>query len=148
MNIDLQVNKAEADVLSGQSTQPLSRTNAVIRVGEGRGFIVKDAGEARLGRRDERIVITAAHCLPKFPPCHAAFSDCERTYKALLGPLGQEPTVWAECLFADPVADIAVLGEPSHDDLLEQRLAYRTAAQAAPSAPARSVRGSAPHSRR
>jgi hypothetical protein len=29
----------------------------------------------------------------------------------------------AECLFVDPVADIAVLGEP-HEDLLEQSRAY------------------------
>jgi len=37
----------------------------------------------------------------------------ERTYPNLLGPLGKtEPMVWAECLFGDPVADIAILGQP------------------------------------
>src|SRR5262249_20429128 len=41
--------------------------NAVIRVGDGRSFIVKDAGRARFGWRNERVVITAAHCLPFFP---------------------------------------------------------------------------------
>src|SRR5258708_31035148 len=71
--------------------------DAVIRVGDGRGFVVKDAGRARLGSRNERIVITAAHCLPFFPPCHAFSYLQDRTYKALLAPLGQEPTVWAEC---------------------------------------------------
>jgi hypothetical protein len=98
--------------------------NAVIRVGDGRGFIVKDAGRARLGWRNERIVITAAHCLPFFPPCHSASYLHERTYEALLGPLGQEPTVSAECLFVDPIGDIAVLGAPDYEELPEQRAAY------------------------
>jgi hypothetical protein len=116
------LNKAKAGLLSGQPMRPLKATAAVIRVGEGRGFVVKDAGEVRLGQRNARIVITAAHCLPSFPPCTAG---TEHIYQSLLGPLGQEPAVWADCLFADPVADIAVLGEPGHEDLLEQRLAYR-----------------------
>jgi hypothetical protein len=29
--------------------------------------------------------------------------------------LGGEPTVWAEALFADPIADIAVLGSPEQE---------------------------------
>jgi hypothetical protein len=91
--------------------------NAVIRVGDGRGFIVKDAGKARLGLRIERIVITAAHCLPDLPRCHPGSDPQERTYQALLGSLGQEPTVWAECLFADPIGDIAVLGAPDDQKL-------------------------------
>ena len=99
-------------------------SDAVIRVGDGRGFIVKDAGRARLGWRNERIVITAAHCLPFLPPCHAFSYLEDRTYKALLGPLGQEPTVWAECLFADLIADIAVLGEPDSQELSEQWNAF------------------------
>src|SRR6516162_9057724 len=100
-------------------------TSAVIRVGDGRGFIVKDAGRIRLGWRGaEHIVITAAHCLPSFPPCHAASDLEERTYEALLGPLGQEPTVWAECLFVDPIGDIAVLGPPDNQELFDQWRAY------------------------
>jgi len=35
--------------------------NAVIRVGDDRGFIVKDAGRAGFGWHNERVVITAAH---------------------------------------------------------------------------------------
>lgn len=104
--------------------------NAVIRVGDGRGFIVKDAGRARLGWRDARVVITAAHCLPFLPPCDVVSYLHERTYKALLGPLRQEPTVWAECLFVDPVADIAVLGEPDGQELFEQSRAYEALAMA------------------
>lgn len=86
----------------------LSQT--VIRVGDGRGFIVQ-AGFHRL-------IVTAAHCLPQFPPCHGASYLEERTYKRLLGPLSTAPpSVWAECLFADPIADIAVLGMPDSQDL-------------------------------
>lgn len=73
---------------------------AIITVGPGRGFLVEALRE--------RMVITAAHCLPHLP---AALSD-ERTYHTLLGTLGAEPTVSAECLFVDPIGDLAVLGCP------------------------------------
>jgi hypothetical protein len=77
---------------------------AVVKVGGGRGFIVK--------RADDQVVITAAHCLPFFPPAHPMSYLQERTFEALLGPLGTKPTVWAECKFVDPIADIAVLSSP------------------------------------
>jgi hypothetical protein len=54
----------------------------------------------------------------------AAYID-ERTYQNLLGPLGSEPNVWAECLFVDPVADLAILGSPDDQALWEQANAYR-----------------------
>ena len=38
-----------------------TKTSAVVRVGKGRGFVVE-------GKRG-RIVLTAGHCLPKFPIC-------------------------------------------------------------------------------
>src|ERR1035437_7130431 len=78
--------------------------NAIVKVGGGRGFVVQ-------GERD-RLVITAGHCLPDFPTCHSSSHTEERTYKALLGSLGEKPAVWAECLFADPIGDVAVLGPP------------------------------------
>jgi hypothetical protein len=83
---------------------------AVITVGDGRGFVI-----ARGGRR---LVITAAHCLStddseRLPiPCIGASLSEERTFKELLAPLGSSPSVWTECLFADPIADLAVLGPP------------------------------------
>ena len=40
----------------------------------------------------------------------------ERTYQRLLGELIGEPTVWAECLFADPISDVAVLGPPDNQE--------------------------------
>jgi hypothetical protein len=100
--------------------------NAVLKVGDGRGFVVECD---YLGR----VVITAAHCVAHakradrtegLPPCHLAREWYEETYPALLGPLGTEPTVWAVCLFADLIADIAVLGQPDNHELLDQADAY------------------------
>lgn len=90
------------------------------RVGGGRGFVVEN------DRDRDRLIVTAAHCLPTLPPCHPFSYLSERTYQSLLGPLGIEPTVWAECLFADPIADIAVLGSPDNQALCEQAEAYET----------------------
>jgi hypothetical protein len=91
-------------------------TRAVITVGDGRGFIVR----GKWGR----LIITAAHCLPHFPPCHGASYLEERTYPDLLAPLGSEPAVWAECLFVDPIADVAILGPPDGQELGDQCEAY------------------------
>jgi hypothetical protein len=73
---------------------------------------------------EDRLVITGAHCLPRLPPAHAASAFYERTYQDLLGPLGGDPTVFAECMFVDPVADLAVLGTPDNQDLWEQAEGY------------------------
>jgi hypothetical protein len=43
---------------------------AVLTVGEGRGFVVETD--------KQRLVITAAHCLPYFPPC-ASISNLDVT---------------------------------------------------------------------
>ncbi|MFY9838292.1 MAG: serine protease [Xanthobacteraceae bacterium] len=94
-------------------------TQAVIRVnGEdaGRGFVVK-AGHLP-------VVITAAHCLPHLPPPHLGRFRSEYNYEQLLGPLGGKATVWAECLFVDPMSDVAVLGEPDGQAFYEQNDAY------------------------
>jgi hypothetical protein len=91
--------------------------NAVVRVGDGRGFVVE-------GATGQRFIITAAHCLPFVPPSHGFSYTEERTYQNLLARLGQEPSVWCECLFLDPIADIAVLGTPDNQELFEQADAY------------------------
>lgn len=84
---------------------------SILRVGmgdsRGRGFVVEGAGH-------KRYVITAAHCLERLPPAHAASDLADRIYPAILGQLGEEPVVSAECLFVDPISDLAVLGEPDH----------------------------------
>ena len=76
-------------------------TRAVLTVGHGRGFVV----EHKIRQGTERLVITAARCLPDFTPRNAFAYTEQRTYKTLLGPLGADATVWAECLFVDPIAD-------------------------------------------
>jgi hypothetical protein len=55
-------------------------TRAVVRVGDGRGFVVD------LGR--ERVIITAAHCLPwkKLPAPQPGYSGDIATFANLLGP--------------------------------------------------------------
>jgi len=93
----------------------MTNTSAVLRVGDGRGFVVR--------YYTQNIIITAAHCLPHFPPCHLFSYLHERTYK-LLGPLKSKPAVWAECWFADPIADIAVLGQPDGQELSDEAEAY------------------------
>jgi hypothetical protein len=43
----------------------------------------------------------------------------------LIGELGdQSPEIWSECLFVDPIADIAVLGAPDAHSLSEESDAY------------------------
>jgi hypothetical protein len=92
-------------------------SNAVIRVGDGRGFVVNAGHEA--------LVITAAHCLPELPPAHGLSYLRERTFDALLGAIGEEPTVSAECLFVDPVADLAVVGPPDGQELWDEWKDYQ-----------------------
>lgn len=96
---------------------------AIVTVGFGRGFVVQ-------GSRERRYVITAAHCLPQLPPAHPASYPEERTFTNLLGALGTAPTAAAECLFVDPIADIAVLCEPDANGDLDTD-AYVTLVDAA-----------------
>lgn len=72
-----------------------------------------------------RVVITAAHCLPKLPVALAGGDTQELTYRELLGPLGEaRPTVWAECWFVDAIADLAVLGSPDNQVFFDESDAY------------------------
>ena len=87
-----------------------------MRVGEGRGFAV--AG------REGRYIATVTHCLPLIPIAYSASWIEDRTYKDLLSPLGELPHIWAECLFVNPVADLALLGEPDDQALFKQSNAY------------------------
>ena len=95
---------------------------AVVAVRDARGFII----EALLPNSvSGHLIITAAHCLPHLPPADAASDTKCRTYQELVGRLdGPTPKVWAECVFADPVADIAVLAKPDDQALREDAEAY------------------------
>jgi hypothetical protein len=90
---------------------------AVLTVGNGRGFCVLDPRDD-----NNRLVITAAHCLPHFPPCPSFLEP--HIYPTLLAPLGQKPLLCAQCLFADPISDLAVLGSPDAQELSEQADPY------------------------
>src|ERR1700741_2496788 len=79
-------------------------TAGVITAGSGRGFVVEDAGE--------RLVITAAHCLPFLPPAQSFLGPKECSYGPLLASLRDWPRASAVCRFVTPIADIAVLGSP------------------------------------
>jgi hypothetical protein len=57
--------------------------SGVITVGHEHGFIVE--------RADERLVITAAHCLPFLPPALPSFGLEARTYGPLLAPVEKRP---------------------------------------------------------
>jgi hypothetical protein len=89
---------------------------SVVQVSDARGFVFQ--GE----QDDQRYLVTASHCLPRLPRAPSDASEC--TYPDLLGPLGRERRVWAECLFVDPVADIAVLGGPDNQEFVHQAKAY------------------------
>jgi S1-C subfamily serine protease len=80
-------------------------SKSVVKVGRGgRGFIVETD-------RREKLVITAAHCVPH---------SFERTYRRLDGEIGKRARpVTVECLFVDPVADLAVLGAPDDDEAFD-----------------------------
>jgi hypothetical protein len=70
-------------------------------------------------------VVTAAHCLPNLPPPHAGAFGYPRTYKNLLGTLTGQNDVSAECMFVDPVADVAVLGTPDDQELYNEAERYQ-----------------------
>lgn len=73
---------------------------SIIKVGEGRGFVVADLRHSEL----PPLVVTAAHCIPEMPPAHLARYLEEETFP-LLGSLSGEPNVFAIVLFYDPIAD-------------------------------------------
>jgi hypothetical protein len=97
---------------------------AVVRVGDGRGFIIAH------GHR--RLVVTAAHCLPRVPEPMPARYLWECTFEKLLGPLDAEPTISAECVFVEVIADLAVLGAPDSQDLYDQYDAYEMFTESRP----------------
>jgi hypothetical protein len=88
--------------------------------------VIRVGARARVCDRSQgnKLVLTAAHCLLVFPPCHGASLGEERTYANLLGRIGEDARVWAECLFADPIADVAILGPVDNQALPDRWDAY------------------------
>ncbi|MCZ6719094.1 MAG: hypothetical protein O6944_08110 [Gammaproteobacteria bacterium] len=94
-----------------------SAVEAIVTVDKSRGFVTQCEGL--------EVVITAAHCLPHLPPAYSACGTQEKTYFNLLGPVGEDnPSIAAECLFVNPVADIAILGAPDNQMFIDQSEAY------------------------
>lgn len=89
---------------------------SVVKVGDGRGFVVRGMQEY------DRFILTAAHCLPHLP--QAPSEPSERTYPDLVSSLGVVQKVWTECMFVDPIADIALLGPPDGQSLCNEFEAY------------------------
>ena len=97
---------------------------SVIQVGEGgRGFFVEAGGDP--------YVITAAHCVEQPPKPHACNGTIDLVYPNFLGFIGGPRNVWAECLFIDPVADVAVFGAPDCQALPEHAEVYQEFAEQA-----------------
>lgn len=59
--------------------------------------------------------------MPAFP---AAADSRTSTYPRLIGPLGADQSVTATCVFADPIADLAVLGPPDDQALGDEHDHY------------------------
>jgi hypothetical protein len=102
-----------------------------VPVGDGRGFVVEE--KPGLCLYPKRYVVTAAHCLPTDLLTLGFGGTWGSTLRDLLSKLGEEPSVWAECIFVDPIADIAVLCEPDNQELGEQAEAYEALTEAATS---------------
>lgn len=120
-----EIKTVEVAPISHRSLLP--EADSVITVDKGRGFIIEHHALLDFGggfkRLRRKLVVTASHCLPHAPkmPC---YSYQEATYANLLAPLGEQPSIWAECLFFDLVSDLAILGEPDNQELGEENDAY------------------------
>jgi hypothetical protein len=102
-----------------RATKPAGKEKpkgTILTVGEGRGFVVEHRGE--------HLVVTASHCLPWLPSGFGIAYSEEHVYRKMLGPLGSAPTVACECLFVNPVADVAVLGVPDTQSFSDEVDAY------------------------
>jgi hypothetical protein len=68
-------------------------------------------------------VVTAAHCLPRWPPQPSSFE--ERTYFDFVGSIEEvNHEIAVECLFADPISDVAILAAPDSQRLHDECTAF------------------------
>ncbi len=109
--------KAAQELSAEMRTRAIKPKGTVLSVGEGRGFVVEHRGE--------HLVVTASHCLPWLPSGFGIAYSEEHVYRNMLGPLGSAPTVACECLFINPIADVAVLGVPDTQTFSDEADPYR-----------------------
>ena len=109
--------KAAQELYSDMRIRAIEPKGTVITVGEGRGFVVEHRGE--------QLVVTASHCLPWLPSGFGISYSEEHVYRNMLGPLGSAPTVACECLFINPIADVAVVGVPDTQTYSHEAEGYR-----------------------
>jgi S1-C subfamily serine protease len=114
---------ADARKFVGASVSPIQAKafdvakRAVVRVGDGRGFVVS-AGEYN------RYVVTAAHCISKHPKPHLA-NDANELTRAIIGPLGRKkPTISAALCADNLIDDVAVFSEPDGQVLWDECQSY------------------------
>ena len=60
----------------------------------------------------------------RVPPLRMSGTE-EAIFENWVGPLDGERSIWVECSFADPIADVALLREPDHQLIAEQCLQFR-----------------------
>src|SRR5436190_6324417 len=108
--------KAAQELYPEMQLRAIEPKGTVVTVGEGRGFVVEHRGE--------HLVVTASHCLPWLPSGFGIAYSEERVYRNMLGPLDSAPTVACDCLFVNPVDDVAVLGVPDTQTFSAEADAY------------------------
>jgi hypothetical protein len=105
--------KADERGLVLRDAAALNAKRAVVRVGNGRGFIVS-AGEY------DRYVITAAHCVPfdQLPLAHLANDATNLTFENIIGQLDAErQTICGELCVFNLCDDLAVFSAPDNQEL-------------------------------
>jgi hypothetical protein len=96
---------------------------AVVRVGDGRGFVTDLADTYG---HPMPCIVTAAHCVPIPDWSQPPWDNWENTKFKFVGLLDGDTTIAVTVLFWDPITDLAVLGAPDDQELFEEYAAYET----------------------
>ena len=101
--------------MNNSATHPARQ--AVVKVGDGRGFVMEIPNPFRGHHGTRRVIVTVGRCLPNFPHPFPSSHE-QKTFQSLLGSLTDTaPSIAAECIFVDPITDMVVLGAPNKEKL-------------------------------
>jgi hypothetical protein len=107
---------------TGKRSLPEVPLETIVRVGDGRGFIV--------GTDNFRVTVTAAHCVPSeiYPPPHLSNSSQELFRRDLIRRRARRAnkTVWAEFCALSLIDDIAAFGTPDDQDCPSEPIYLRS----------------------